>query len=105
MPATDVFSALASPVRRRILELLASGPRAAGEIAAEFALGRPAVSEHLQVLRNAGLVREQAQGRNRIYHLDAAGLAQVGEWLRPFERYWQGRMQALIDTLDQEDER
>ncbi|HET6764481.1 MAG TPA: metalloregulator ArsR/SmtB family transcription factor [Longimicrobiaceae bacterium] len=104
MPATDVFSALANPVRRRILELLGTGPRAAGEIAAEFALGRPAVSEHLQVLRNAGLVREQAQGRSRIYHLHGAALAEVGEWLRPFERYWQGRMQALIRTLDEEED-
>jgi DNA-binding transcriptional ArsR family regulator len=104
MPVTDVFGALANPVRRSILQLLDTGPRAAGEIAAEFALGRPAVSEHLQVLRNAGLVREQAQGRHRIYHLNAAALAEVGEWLRPFERYWRGRMQALIDTLDEQEE-
>lgn len=102
MPAPDVFGALANPVRRRILELLREGPRAAGEIAAEFELQRPAVSEHLQVLRNAGLVTEQARGRNRIYRLDAAALSGVGEWLRPFERYWDERIRALSETLDEE---
>ena len=102
MPAPDVFGALANPVRRRILELLREQPRAAGEIAAEFHLRRPAVSEHLQVLRNAGLVTEEARGRQRIYRLDAAALAEVGEWLRPFERYWRERMQALRHTLDQD---
>jgi DNA-binding PadR family transcriptional regulator len=54
------------------------------------------------VLRNAGLVREEARGRRRIYHLNAGALAEVGEWLRPFERYWQERLRALHETLDQE---
>jgi len=102
MPAPDVFGALASPVRRRILELLREGPRPAGEIAAEFELRRPAVSEHLQVLRNAGLVVEEARGRHRIYRLDPGALAGVGEWLRPFEAYWRERIRALGETLDQE---
>ena len=83
--------------------MLQSSPRAAGEIAAAFDLGRPAVSEHLQVLRNAGLVREEARGRQRIYLLNAGALAEVGDWLRPFERYWQDRLRALHETLDQED--
>ncbi|HEY4375453.1 MAG TPA: metalloregulator ArsR/SmtB family transcription factor [Burkholderiales bacterium] len=98
----DVFGALASPVRRRILEILRAGPRPAGEIAAGFELNRPAVSEHLQVLRNCGLVVEEAQGRQRIYHLKPQALAEVGEWLHPFEHYWRGRMRALKDVLEQE---
>lgn len=102
MPLTDVFGALASPVRRRILEMLFDAPRPAGEIALAFQLRRPAVSEHLQVLRNAELVREEARGRQRIYHLNPRALAEVGDWLRPFERYWQDRMRALHETLDQE---
>jgi DNA-binding transcriptional ArsR family regulator len=102
MPPTDVFGALANPVRRRILELLRENPRSAGEIAAEFALQRPAVSEHLQVLRNARLVTEEARGRLRIYRLEPAALAEVGDWLRPFEDYWRGRMRALRETLDEE---
>ena len=102
MPVTDIFGALANPVRRRILELLRERPRAAGEIAAAFELNRPAVSEHLQVLRNAGLVTEEARGRLRIYHLAPGALAEVGEWLRPFEQYWRERMRALRETLDEE---
>ncbi len=102
MPVTDVFGALANPVRRKILELLRDGPRAAGDIASEFDLNRPAVSEHLQVLRIAGLVSEEARGRQRFYHLNAAALAEVGEWLHPFERYWQQRMRALNKTLTRE---
>ncbi|HET6232411.1 MAG TPA: metalloregulator ArsR/SmtB family transcription factor [Longimicrobiaceae bacterium] len=103
MPLPDIFGALANPVRRRILELLRAGPRAAGEIAAEFDLHRPAVSEHLQVLRNAGLVTEDARGRQRIYRLAPGALAEVEEWLRPFERYWRERIRALTETLDEED--
>ncbi len=99
MPVNDVFSALANPLRRRILELLRERPRAAGDIASEFDVNRPAVSEHLQVLRNAGLVSEVAHGRQRFYHLNAAALSAIGDWLKPFEHYWQARIQALSDTL------
>lgn len=102
MPVGDVFSALANPVRRRLLEALQDGPRAAGDLASRFALSRPAVSEHLQVLRNARLVREEPRGRHRYYHLEAAPLAEVDEWLHPFERYWRARMGTLRDLLEQE---
>jgi DNA-binding transcriptional ArsR family regulator len=99
MPTTEVFGAIANPVRRRILEMLRDGPRPAGDIASEFALNRPAVSEHLQVLRRVGLVSEYAQGRRRVYRLDAAALLEVADWLHPFERYWKQRMHALDDVL------
>lgn len=102
MAVVDVFNALSSPVRRRLLEALRAGPRAAGELAGEFELSRPAVSEHLAVLRNAGLVREEPRGRHRYYHLEAAPLAEVGAWLHPFEHYWRARMRALTDLLDEE---
>jgi DNA-binding transcriptional ArsR family regulator len=105
MPAPAVFAALASPVRRRILELLLDGPRAASAIASEFPLNRPAVSEHVQVLRSMGLVREEARGRQRFYHLDPAPLAEITAWLRPFERYWARRIRALKETLDKEDQK
>ncbi|MFD0331540.1 metalloregulator ArsR/SmtB family transcription factor [Streptacidiphilus monticola] len=81
MAETDVFHALANPVRRRLLESLRQGPRAAGELAADFELSRPAVSEHLAVLRNARLVREEPRGRHRYYHLEPAPLAEVSDWL------------------------
>ncbi|MEU6281348.1 metalloregulator ArsR/SmtB family transcription factor [Streptomyces sp. NPDC047028] len=100
---TDVFGVLANPVRRKLLEHLREGPRSTGELAALFELGRPAVSEHLAVLRAAGLVREEPRGRHRFYHLVPAGLAEVGEWLHPFEHYWNQRLTALGDLLDEED--
>ena len=95
-----VFSALANPVRRQLLELLVEGPRTAGALAASFELSRPAVSEHLAVLRTAGLVEEEKQGRERHYHLTAEPLAAVGEWLHPFERYWRDRLRSLRDLLE-----
>jgi DNA-binding transcriptional ArsR family regulator len=97
-----VFAALANPVRRQLLELLADGPRSAGVLASSFELSRPAVSEHLGVLRAAGLVREERSGRERHYHLTAEPLAAVGEWLHPFERYWRGRLRSLRDLLEDE---
>ncbi len=98
----DVFSALANPVRRRILILLREGPQAVNELAGEFELGRPAVSEHLQVLRRAGLVREEHRGQRRYYHLEAGPLAEVEDWLHPFERYWRRHMRSLRHVLDEE---
>lgn len=97
-----VFAALANPVRRRLLELLASGPRTAGDLAAQFDLSRPAVSEHLSVLRRAELVAERPSGRERHYQLTPAPLAGVGEWLHPFERYWRERLRSLSDILEEE---
>jgi DNA-binding transcriptional ArsR family regulator len=99
----DVFAALANPVRREILAALRDGPRAVNDLASRFDLGRPAVSEHLQVLRKVGLVREEPRGQQRYYHLEALPLAEVDEWLHPFERYWRARMRALRETLAKED--
>ena len=101
---TNVFGVLASPVRRRLLETLRDGPRSTGELAGLFDLGRPAVSEHLAVLRTAGLVREEPRGRHRYYHLEPARLAEVGAWLHPFAHYWEQRLDALSDLLDEEAE-
>jgi DNA-binding transcriptional ArsR family regulator len=98
----DVFLALANPVRRRLLELLADGPRTAGALAGEFALSRPAVAEHLGVLRRAGLVRDEPSGRQRHYHLSPEPLAEIGEWLAPFEQYWRGRLRDLADLVENE---
>ena len=103
MDVDPVFAALANPVRRRLLELLADGPRTAGALAAEFELSRPAISEHLAVLRRAALVREQPRGRERHYHLEAEPLAEVDAWLHPFERYWRQRLRDLADVLDEQE--
>ncbi|MCL2516115.1 MAG: metalloregulator ArsR/SmtB family transcription factor [Microbacteriaceae bacterium] len=98
--ATDPFTALANPTRRRILNELREQPRPAGELAALFELSRPSVSEHLAVLRDAALVGEQRSGRQRIYRLTAQPLAQVDAWLHPFERYWRDRLTDLAIFLD-----
>ena len=102
MPDVDVFGALANPVRRQLLEALRDGPRPAGDLAGRFALSRPAVSEHLAVLRAAQLVTEERRGRHRYYHLAAEPLAAVNDWLHPFERYWRTRLTALRDLLEDE---
>jgi DNA-binding transcriptional ArsR family regulator len=103
MPIPDVFTVLANPVRRRILELLMGRPCTVNHLVSEFQLHRPAVSEHLQVLRNARLARDERRGRQRYYHLDPARLIEVEEWLKPFAHYWRERMQALDAVLDEEE--
>ena len=77
----SAFEALADPTRRTIVELLAEGERSAGELAAEFETSRPAVSRHLRVLREHGLVSAREHGRRRLYSLEPAPLAELDEWL------------------------
>jgi DNA-binding transcriptional ArsR family regulator len=101
-PKGDVFSALANPARRTILMRLRKGPCAVSDLAKSFDIGRPAVSEHLQVLRKARLVREQPRGRERYYHLDPRPLSEVEKWLHAFSSYWNARLAALEDVLHEE---
>jgi len=101
----DVFAALANPARRQILAALREGPKPVTELSRSFSIGRPAVSEHLQVLRRAGLVREEPRGRERYYHLDPRPLGDVEAWLATFTHYWTARMQALETLLDRENDR
>jgi DNA-binding transcriptional ArsR family regulator len=103
MPDVDVFSALASPIRRDLLVHLKKGPRNVTDLASKFDLGRPAISEHLQVLRKAALVREEPRGRERFYHLDPRPLERVGNWIETFERYWKKRLDDLEALLNEED--
>jgi DNA-binding transcriptional ArsR family regulator len=91
----DVLAALADPTRRRILELLAEGELVAGDLAGEFAVSRPAVSRHLRILRDAGLVRSRVDGQHRVYELDASPLAELDAWLQPYRRFWAQRLGAL----------
>ena len=104
-PDVDVFSALANPVRREILVRLRKGPRAVSDLARGFEIGRPAISEHLQVLRKAQMVREEPRGRERYYHLDPRPLTEVERWLNAFTRYWKDRMTALEAVLEEEGRR
>ncbi|WP_033439796.1 metalloregulator ArsR/SmtB family transcription factor [Saccharothrix sp. NRRL B-16314] len=83
----EVAAAIADPVRREILEMLRDGARlSAGTIAERFAISRPAVSRHLRVLRESGLVRDETVGRQRFYALDASRLTPLAQWLALFEQ-------------------
>jgi DNA-binding transcriptional ArsR family regulator len=95
-----VFAALASPVRRGLLDALRAGPRSVGELAAEFPISRPAVSQHLAVLRATGLVHEERGGRSGRYRLDAAPLRRVTDWVAAYEDFWAGRVDRLRVLLD-----
>lgn len=90
-------AAIADPVRRRILESLRSGPASAGEIAGWFRISRPAVSRHLRVLRECGLLRDSLVGRRRMYTLDPTPLAEITDWIRQFgaPAGWDQRFDAL----------
>ena len=86
---SDVFAAVASPVRRALLGLLLDrGPLPVQQLAAHFAMSRPSVSEHLKVLKDAGLVREHKSGRHRYYQLEPQPLTELAQWLTPYERFW-----------------
>lgn len=80
----DLFRALADPTRREIFESLRSGPRAVGELAAGLPVSRPAVSQHLKVLKEAGLVRERRQGTRGFYSIDPHGLGPLRTYLESF---------------------
>jgi DNA-binding transcriptional ArsR family regulator len=98
--ATDVYSAIADPTRRRLLDLLVDDGRSVNDLAAPFVMSRPAVSQHLKVLREAGLVRESRAGRRRIYRLAPDGLREVDLWLRGYRRFWEARLAAFGSYLD-----
>ncbi len=101
MTETDVFTALASPVRRQLLNLLLDGPLPVTTLASHFDMRRPSVSEHLKILREAGLVAEQRAGRHRLYRLSPGPLLDVSRWLTPYERFWRDRLTDLRDLLDE----
>jgi DNA-binding transcriptional ArsR family regulator len=99
---SDVFTALANPVRRSLLELLADGPQSVNELASHFDMKRPSVSEHLALLKQTGLVQERRSGRHRVYRLEPEPLRDVASWLAPFEHFWHERLAALAELLDEE---
>ncbi|WP_199432088.1 ArsR/SmtB family transcription factor [Qaidamihabitans albus] len=104
MPHSDeVFTALASPTRRAVLALLLDGPKRVQELAEHFDMRRPSLSEHLKVLREAGLVSERRSGRFRFYSLEPEPLREVADWLTPYERFWREKLTGLRDLLDEED--
>ena len=99
----DVFRAVADPTRRRLLDLLEAGERTVSELVARFRISQPAVSKHLRVLREVGLVRRRQRGRERVYSLEAQPLREVADWIAHYERFWNEKLQSLGDYLDKEE--
>ena len=98
----DVFTAIAHPVRRQLLDMLTDKEHSVNELAEPFAphMSRPAISQHLRILLDTGLVSEARQGRERRYRLHAERLYEVQQWLTTYQRFWQNRLDALGDYLD-----
>jgi DNA-binding transcriptional ArsR family regulator len=96
----SVFAAIADETRRAIVQRVARGALTAGELARGFRISRPAVSKHVRVLVRAGLLREQRQGRNRVYELDAAPLRAVDAWLAQYRDFWRGNLRNLKSYVE-----
>jgi DNA-binding transcriptional ArsR family regulator len=92
MTYATTLTALADPTRRRVFEELRTGPKPVGVIAAKLPVSRPAVSQHLKVLREAGLIRERAEGARRVYFIDPDGLGELRAWL---DRLWDQSLAAF----------
>jgi DNA-binding transcriptional ArsR family regulator len=98
--SADVFHVIADPTRRAILDLLSAGERPARALGAPFRISQPAVSKHLAVLRQAGLVSHRQEGGMRMYRLEAAPLHEVFDWVRHYKKFWDLKLGALGRYLD-----
>lgn len=97
----DLFSLLSDPIRREIVETLAAGPLDAGAISARFDVTRPAISRHLRVLRESGLVWVEPDAQRRVYHLDPLPLAGLDRWLDRYRHFWGDRLDRLARHVEE----
>jgi DNA-binding transcriptional ArsR family regulator len=95
-----LFEALAEPNRRRILDLLCPGELPVSELVGRLGLSQPAVSKHLRVLREAGLVEKRSDGSRRLYRVQPEPLQEAVDWLEPYRRMWAARLDDLGHHLD-----
>ena len=102
MATYEAFDALGDPTRRSIFERLADGPRAVGELARDLPVSRPAVSQHLRVLKEAGLVVDEQQGTRRIYRVDADGVGRLRAYL---DRFWTRALSDFKAVAEQSNEK
>lgn len=100
----DVFQAIADPTRREIIDLLANRSLPVNEVAEQFEISRPAVSRHIKILKECGLVVIQKKGRKRICRSNPRKLKEVVEWAERYRRFWSEKLDALEALLDEEDE-
>ena len=98
---SDAFTAIAHPVRRKLLDRLAEREQSVNELAAHFSISRPAISQHLKVLLDAGLVSVRREGRERIYQLQPEPLRELDVWLNSYRRLWAARLDRLDDYLQE----
>jgi DNA-binding transcriptional ArsR family regulator len=98
---TDAFNAVAEPRRREILDALADGERPVNDLVLLLGLAQPQVSKHLRVLREVGAVEVRDRGRQRLYRLNGRALKPIHDWVKPYERAWSERFDALDDVLDE----
>ncbi len=96
----DVFHASADATRRGRLDLVANGEQPVKTLAQAFAMSRPAISQHLRILKQAGLVTERKVGREHLYRLQADPLYEVSDWVQHYEHFWQERLELLGEHLD-----
>jgi DNA-binding transcriptional ArsR family regulator len=99
--ANAPFQALADPTRRQVFERLAGGGKSVGELAQGLPVSRPAVSQHLKVLKDAGLVTDEADGTRRVYHIDPNGLGELRAWL---DQFWAVALEAFKAEAEQQRE-
>ena len=95
-----MFSAVADPTRRQILDVLREGEQSVNELVARFTMSQPAVSQHLRVLRKAALVRVHKRGRQRVYELDGVALKAIFDWSKYYAAFWSDRLSKLGEVLD-----
>ena len=99
--SADVFQAIADPTRRAILDLLLTGEKPVKQLAEPFAISLPAISQHLQILCEADLVEMRKSGRQRLYKIKPESLKQVSAWIANYEEFWQQKLDALGDYLEE----
>ena len=100
----NTFAALADPTRAEILDVISRRPRTVNEIVARFDISQPAISRHLRVLREAGLVSVQPRGQTRVYKLETKPLQEIDTWLSRYRRFWADRLDALEHHMDEDPE-
>ena len=99
-----VFRAIADPTRRSIMSMLADGEQSLGAIASNYEMTRPAVTKHLKILEQGGLIRVRAQGRERLHALQPEALKTVSDWLSFFNQFWDEKLENLKQAVEADDE-
>ncbi|MEE2929911.1 MAG: metalloregulator ArsR/SmtB family transcription factor [Pseudomonadota bacterium] len=104
MPEQLVFRAIADPTRRSIMAMLANGEHSLGDIASNYEMTRPAVTKHLKILEQGGLVKVRTQGRERLHTLQPEALRSVAEWISFFSQFWDEKLDNLKRAVEADDE-